>query len=117
MKVGQWIRYENNIVQLKGYCDCEQCIKRGFEEPIFSGDVYVTKISEWVEILKKCKVADTPQELIEVGDLVLFEWSDSGKQIGLIELQSDIDFLIQECTIYKIYTLQVKDYIYQWGIE
>ena len=75
IKVGQWVRNNNNIFQFMGYCDCEQCIKRGFQEPILQGtdSEYITDKEWWELFLKQSKVKDTPKELIQAGDLVFYE--------------------------------------------
>ena len=72
IKVGQYLRHENNIYKFQGYCDCSYCKSRGFKEPILNGvePEYITTKEWWIEYLEGCKINDMPQDLIQCGDLV-----------------------------------------------
>ncbi len=75
---GKWIRNHGDIFQVK-YCKCEQCKVRGFLEPIVkygSHNDYITSQKMWDEYIKESVLANTPQELIEVGDLVIFMYEE-----------------------------------------
>ena len=107
MEVGQWVRDDNYIVQFNGYCNCIWCKDRGFEEPILKGKEYyeyITTQKMWDKYLKRVKVADTPQELIEVGDLVETKGEEVSydrlyepKYFGMVE-NIDIEFDQIICT-------------------
>lgn len=57
------------IGQIKGFCTCEMCEKRGFYEPIIDGDIIITDYDKY-RGFHGYKFYDNPIDLIEVGDYV-----------------------------------------------
>ena len=119
MKVGQWVRYENVISRFVGFCDCGFCQERGFLEPIFEGCYhYFHNEKEWLKAKQKCIVANTPQELIQVGDLVV---TRALNVLPVIKIHNDVELLksyedtFRFDVITEISTLTDKDtYKCQW---
>ena len=57
------------IGQIKGFCTCEMCEKRGFYEPIIDGDIIITDYDKSQEF-HGYKFYDNLIDLIEIGDYV-----------------------------------------------
>ena len=57
------------IGQIKGFCTCEMCEKRGFYEPIIDGDIIITDYDKSQEF-HGYKFYDNLIDLIEAGDYV-----------------------------------------------
>lgn len=57
------------IGQIKGFCTCEMCEKRGFYEPIIAGDIIITDYDKSQEF-HGYKFYDNLIDLIEIGDYV-----------------------------------------------
>ena len=112
IKVGQWVRFGDNIMKVVEIEDKEGTIWINVNGGIFSAfgyDMYKNDI----------KVADTPQELIQVGDLVETVWTTIAV-IPVYEVEKgkiiDSPFsAIDNEDITKILTPNSKgDYIKQW---
>ena len=126
MKVGQWVRHENSLYRLNGFCDCVWCKERGYEEPILKGVdfEYITSDKAWKEFLSKSKVADTPQELIQVGDMIALKHSQALQYViyiteeGLIETNIPSGYFITHEDIQEIWTRTSDNtYTRQWRKE
>ena len=96
VKIGQYLRHENNIYEFQGYCDCSSCKNRGFEEPILQGTgfEYITSKEWWLEYLKESKVADTPVELVQTGDLIETEYD--GYLLEILNVNKDGSLLTSD---------------------
>lgn len=66
------------IGQIKGFCTCEMCEKRGFYEPIINGDIIITDYDK-SQGFRGYRFYDNPIDLIEVGDYV------NGYRVDLID--------------------------------
>ena len=125
MEIGQWVRDDNYIVQFNGYCDCTWCKDRGFEEPILKGKEYfeyITTQKMWDKYLKRVKVADTPQELIQDNDLgFIKEWNSietlyTSNEGVYCYMDSKRHFIGKNITITKILTPNSNGgYDLQWN--
>lgn len=71
LKVGMYIITNDRmkIGQIKGFCTCEMCEKRGFYEPIIDGDIIITDYDK-SQGFHGYRFYDNPIDLIEVGDYV-----------------------------------------------
>lgn len=71
LRVGMYIITNDRmkIGQIKGFCTCEMCEKRGFYEPIINGDIIITDYDK-SQGFHGYKFYDNPIDLIEVGDYV-----------------------------------------------
>ena len=102
MKVGQYARYDstNGFYKISIY-DNDDCIL-----------ISLDKKREFNVNPNRIKVANTPQELIQVGDLVKMELTDD----FIYHIQLDCDLrLARERKLTAIYTQGSNgDYIKQW---
>lgn len=57
------------IGQIKGFCTCEMCEKRGFYEPVIDADICITDYDK-SRGFHGYKFYDNPIDLIELGDYV-----------------------------------------------
>ena len=71
LKVGMYVMTNDRmkIGQIKGFCTCEMCEKRGFYEPIIDEDIIITDYDK-SQGFHGYKLYDNPIDLIEVGDYV-----------------------------------------------
>lgn len=84
LKVGMYIITNDRmkIGQIKGFCTCEMCEKRGFYEPIINGDIIITDYDK-SQGFHGYRFYDNPINLIEVGDVI--ETPKGIFQVGYIE--------------------------------
>ena len=71
LKEGMYVMTNDRmeIGQIKGFCTCEMCEKRGFYEPIIDGNIIITDYDK-SQGFHGYKFYDNPIDLIEVGDYV-----------------------------------------------
>lgn len=71
LKVGMYVMTNDRmkIGQIKDFCICEKCEKRGFYEPIIDGDIIITDYDKSQEF-HGYKFYDNLIDLIEIGDYV-----------------------------------------------
>ena len=71
LKVGMYVMTNDRmkIGQIKGFCTCAMCEKRGFYEPIIDGDIIITDYDK-SQGFHGYRFYDNPIDLIEVGDYV-----------------------------------------------
>ena len=71
LKVGMYVITNDRmkIGQIKGFCTCEMCEKRGFYEPIIDGDIIITDYDK-SQGFHGYRFYDNPIDLIEAGDYV-----------------------------------------------
>lgn len=71
LKIGMYVMTNDRmkIGQIKGFCTCEMCEKRGFYEPIIDGDIIITDYDK-SQGFHGYRFYDNPIDLIEVGDYV-----------------------------------------------
>lgn len=77
LKEGMYVMTNDRmkIGQIKGFCTCEMCEKRGFYEPIIDGDIIITDYDK-SQGFHGYKFYDNLIDLIEVGDYVNDEYVD-----------------------------------------
>ena len=95
LKVGMYVMTNDRmkIGQIKGFCTCEMCEKRGFYEPIIDGDIIITDYDK-SQGFHGYRFYDNPIDLIEVGDYV------NGKRVYNISIVDGLKYLDVEVEDY-----------------
>ena len=95
LKVGMYVMTHDRmkIGQIKGFCTCAMCEKRGFYEPIIDGDIIITDYDK-SQGFHGYRFYDNPIDLIEVGDYV------NGKRVYNISIVDGLKYLDVEVEDY-----------------
>ena len=95
LKVGMYVMTNDRmkIGQIKGFCTCEMCEKRGFYEPVIDGDIIITDYDK-SQGFHGYKFYDNPIDLIEAGDYV------NGKRVYNISIVDGLKYLDVEVEDY-----------------
>ena len=71
LKVGMWVITNDRmkVGQIKDFCTCEKCEKRGFYEPITTNHIYITDYDK-AQGFHGYKFYENVLELVQPGDYV-----------------------------------------------
>ena len=109
IKVGQWVRFKNDIMAINKIEKKDNITWLYVNGGIFSAFGY--------EMYKNdIKIANTPQELIEVGDLIMLGCICEVERVYDKKVNVGM-FSYEHKEITKILTPKGKDYICQWEVE
>lgn len=70
IEVGEYVRVDGKIGKVLGFCECDECQRRGYLEPIIDNiNIYITKYDK-ENGFEDIKHSPNIIDLIEVGDYV-----------------------------------------------